>query len=917
MQSTLLNFYTRYILYKPIIVIIVLLGVFSYLGYNAKNFRIDASADSLILENDKDFKYYRKISKTYGSHSYMFVTYKPSGDLLSPETLSKIGLLRDELREIERVSSVLTILDVPLLRNPPVPIKELMENIKNLEDPAVDLQLARTEFSKSPIYQKLLISQDMKMTSLIVNLADDVEFERTISRRSELRQKKADNTITPLERTELEQLKHTYRECKIRMDKEKHSDIAAVRRIMDGYRQDAELFLGGVSMITDDMVTFIRNDINVFGIGLLIFLIIALGIIFKKIRWIIVPILCCALSVLSMIGLLGIFGWEVTVISSNFISLQLIITMALTIHLIVRYRELLVEHPEWSEQELVQETVFSKFVPCLYTTLTTIAGFGSLLISGILPVITFGWMMSLGLVVSLIVTFLLFPAILLLLPAGKLRKHKEFGGVFTNILANVTQNYPKTVFISTGILVVIIVAGISMLTVENSFIDYFRKSTEIYQGMKVIDQELGGTTPLDILVDFQERKDIPLSNQDTLTNTKVIDESIVNTTPLDVFADSRERMDIPLSNQDTIADTKAIDQDWRRFYYFFNIVNIAPLDVFVDSRKIKDIPLSNQDTITESDTDFEDEFSEFDEFEEFEEQDNSDKYWFTSDKMAIIMKVHDYLDSLPEIGKVLSLGTMLKLAEEFTDGEPLDDFQLALLYTQLPDKFKDMVLTPYISIPDNQARLTVRIKDSLKGLKRDRLLKKIRSDLKNKLDLKTVDVQLAGIMVLYNNMLQSLFSSQILTIGFVVIALMVMFTVLFRSIKIALIAIIPNVISAVAVLGVMGLAAIPLDMMTITIAAISIGIAVDDTIHYIHRFKEEYEIDQNYISSMRRCHGSIGNAMYYTSLTIIAGFSILVFSNFIPTILFGLLTSLAMFIALITALTLLPRLIIALKPFGK
>ncbi len=917
MQSYLLNFYTRYILNKPIIVILALLGLFTYFGIQARDFRLDASADSLILENDEDYKYFREINKTYGTARYLLIAYKPKGELFSPETLSKLGSLRDELRDIKRVSAVLTILDVPLLRNPPVPIKELMENIKNLEDPAVDLQLARTEFSKSPIYQKLLISQDMKMTSLIVNLADDVEFERIISRRSELRQKKADNTITPLERTELEQLKHTYRECKIRMDKEKHSDIAAVRRIMDGYRQDAELFLGGVSMITDDMVTFIRNDINVFGIGLLIFLIIALGIIFKKIRWIIVPILCCALSVLSMIGLLGIFGWEVTVISSNFISLQLIITMALTIHLIVRYRELLVEHPEWSEQELVQETVFSKFVPCLYTTLTTIAGFGSLLISGILPVITFGWMMSLGLVVSLIVTFLLFPAILLLLPAGKLRKHKEFGGVFTNILANVTQNYPKTVFISTGILVVIIVAGISMLTVENSFIDYFRKSTEIYQGMKVIDQELGGTTPLDILVDFQERKDIPLSNQDTLANTKVIDESIVNTTPLDVFADSRERMDIPLSNQDTIADTKAIDQDWRRFYYFFNIVNIAPLDVFVNSQKIKDIPLSNQDTITESDTDFEDEFSEFDEFDEFDEQDNSDKYWFTSDKMAIIMKVHDYLDSLPEIGKVLSLGTMLKLAEEFTDGEPLDDFQLALLYTQLPDKFKDMVLTPYISIPDNQARLTVRIKDSLKGLKRDRLLKKVRSDLKNKLDLKNVDVQLAGIMVLYNNMLQSLFSSQILTIGFVVIALMVMFTVLFRSIKIALIAIIPNVISAVAVLGVMGLAAIPLDMMTITIAAISIGIAVDDTIHYIHRFKEEYEIDRNYISSMRRCHGSIGNAMYYTSLTIIAGFSILVFSNFIPTILFGLLTSLAMFIALITALTLLPRLIIALKPFGK
>jgi hypothetical protein len=862
---------------------LALLGVLTYLGFQARDFRLDASADSLILENDQDYKYFREINKTYGTARYLLMTYKPKGELFSPETLSKLGSLRDELREIKRVSNVLTILDVPLLRNPPVPIKELMENIKNLEDPAVDLQLARIELSESPIYQELLISQNMKMTALVVNLADDEEFGRVISRRSELGQKKANNTITPLERSELKQLKLEYRECKIRLDKEKHSDIAAVRRIMDGYRQDAELFLGGVSMITDDMVTFIRNDIKIFGIGLLIFLIIALGVIFKKVRWVIIPILCCALSVLSMIGLLGIFGWEVTVISSNFISLQVIITMALTIHLIVRYRELLVEHPEWSEQELVQETVLSKFVPCLYTTLTTIAGFSSLLISGILPVITFGWMMSLGLVVSLIVTFILFPAILLLLPAGKLREHKEFGGAFTHILANVTQNYPKTVFISTGILVVIIVVGISRLTVENSFIDYFRKSTEIYQGMKVIDQELGGTTPLDILVNFQERKDTPLLTQDNI-----------------------------------IADTKVIDQDWRRFYYFFDLVSTTPLDDVVVSQKAEDIPfLNNKETIAESGEDFDGEFSEFDEFEEFEEEDNSDKYWFTSDKMAIIMKVHDYFESLPEIGKVLSLGTMLKLAEEFTEGKPLDNFQLSLLYTQLPDKFKDMVLTPYISIPDNQARLTVRIKDSLKGLKRDNLLKKIMFDMGNKLGLQEHQYHLAGIMVLYNNMLQSLFRSQILTIGFVVIALTIMFMVLFRSFKIALIAIIPNVISAVAVLGVMGLVGIPLDMMTITIAAISIGIAVDDTIHYIHRFKEEYGIDQNYINSMHRCHRSIGNAMYYTSLTIIAGFSILVFSNFIPTILFGLLTSLAMFIALVTALTLLPRLIIALKPFGK
>ncbi|MGR3317337.1 MAG: efflux RND transporter permease subunit [Candidatus Anammoxibacter sp.] len=834
MQSSLLNFYTRYILSKPIFVILALLAVFSYLGFRAKDFRLDASADSLILENDEDYRYFREINKTYGTGRYLLITYKPNGDLFSPDTLNNIGALRDELKEIKRIGSIVTILDVPLLKNPPVPITELMSNIKNLEDPDVDIQLAKDELRNSPIYQELIISSDMKMTALLVTFTDDKEFKFITVRRSDLKQKLADHTITQLERSELEHLNLTYKKHKIRLNKEIHSDILVIRGIMDGYRQDAELFLGGVSMITDDMITFIRNDIKTFGIGILIFLIVTLGVIFRKVRWVILPVLCCAFSVLTMVGLLGMLGWEATVISSNFVSLQLIITMALTIHLIVRYRELLVEHPEWSQQMLVKETIFSKFVPCVYTTLTTIAGFCSLLVCDILPVITFGWMMSVGLVVSLIVTFLLFPAILVLFPKGKSKEDRQFGGLFTRTLANVTQYYPKTIFILTGLLVVIIVVGIFRLKVENSFIDYFRESTEIYQGMKVIDQEMGGTSPLDIIVNFDQN--------------------------------------------------------------------------------VKETPLSNKETIAAPNEDLDDDFSEF---EEFEEEGDSEKYWFTTDKVALIKKIHNYLDDLPEIGKVLSLETMMKIAEGFNDGKPLGNFQLALLYTQLPKKIKDMVIAPYISIKDNQARVTVRIKDSLKDLKRDSLLKKIMFDMENKLGLQKGQVRLAGIMVLYNNMLQSLFSSQILSIGFVVIALMVMFMVLFRSVKIALIAIIPNILSSVAILGVMGLAGLPLDMMTITIAAISIGIAVDDTIHYIHRFEIEFETDRDYISTMNRCHSSIGNAMYYTSLTIIAGFSILIFSNFIPTILFGLLTGLAMLIALVTSLSLLPRLIIVFKPYGK
>ncbi|MGR3178453.1 MAG: efflux RND transporter permease subunit [Candidatus Anammoxibacter sp.] len=835
MQSSLLNFYTRYILGKPILVILVLLGVFSYLGFRAKDFRLDASADSLILENDTDYKYFREINKTYGTSRYLLITYKPKGDMFSPDVLGNLGSLRDELKEIKRIGSVITILDVPLLKNPPVPITELMSNIKNLEDPDVDIQLAKDELSSSPIYQELLISSDMKMTSLLINFTDDKEFQFITVRRSDLKQKLADHTIAPFERSELKQLNLTYRKNKIRLDKEIHSDILVIRGIMDGYRQDAELFLGGVSMITDDMVTFIRNDIKTFGIGILIFLIVTLGVIFRKVRWVILPVLCCAFSVLALIGLFGMLGWEATVISSNFVSLQLIITMALTIHLVVRYRELHVEHPEWSQQMLVKETIFSKFVPCIYTTLTTIAGFCSLLVCDILPVITFGWMMSVGLVVSLIVTFLLFPAILVLFPKVKSKEDSQFGGLFTSTLANVTQYYPKTIFILTGLLVVVIITGIFRLEVENSFIDYFRKSTEIYQGMKVIDQEMGGTSPLDIVVDFNQNN-------------------------------------------------------------------------------AKDTPLSNKEAIAGLGEDLDDDFSEY---AEFEEEDDSEKYWFTTDKIAVIKKIHNYLDDLPEIGKVLSLETMMKIAEGFNEGKPLSNFQLALLYTQLPKKIKEMVIAPYVSIKNNQARVSVRIKDSLKDLKRDSLLKKIMFDMENKLGLQKNQVHLAGITVLYNNMLQSLFSSQILSIGFVVIALMVMFMVLFRSAKIALIAIIPNILSSIAILGVMGLVGLPLDMMTITIAAISIGIAVDDTIHYIHRFEIEFKDDRDYVSTMHRCHRSIGNAMYYTSLTIIAGFSILVFSNFIPTILFGLLTGLAMFIALVTSLSLLPRLIIVFKPFGK
>jgi len=829
LHSLLTRFFDKVILEHPRSVIICLLAVVSFLGYHAKDFKLDASAETLVLENDKDLRYSRLIDSRYGLQDYLLMTYAPKDDLLSDKVLATLTRLRDELKQVENVSSVVSILDVPLLQSPPVPIKELAKNVQSLELPTVDRKLARIEFRESPIYQDLLVSPDLKTTALQIKFPVDEIYLDLLARRNHLREKKAANLLSAEEAVEFKKITKQFQEHRDQMKKTRHQDIVAIRAIMDNYRQDAELFLGGVSMIADDLISFIKNDLKIFGLGVLFFLIVTLSVIFRQARWILLPLVCCAFSVICMVGLLGLFGWEVTVISSNFISLQLIITMAIAIHLIVRYRELLYNNPEAEQRQLILDTVSFMMRPCLYTTLTTIAGFGSLLLCDILPVITFGWMMGAGITVSLVLTFLLFPVWLLLLNKGTPHARRNSNFSLTSLFARFTESHGILILFVSCITLIVSAIGISRLVVENSFIDYFKHTTEIYQGMKIIDQKLGGTTPLDVIVEWDE-------------------------------PEASEKMPAPTTD-------------------------------------------------TEKD-------EAFDEFDEFDKAGDDDKYWFTTDKMARIVKIHDYLDNLPETGKVMSLGTMIKIAEKINNGEPLDNFKLALLYSEMPDRFKNIVLKPYVSVEHNEARFSIRIRDSEKSLKRDKLIKQIRSDLIGKLGLKEEKVHLTGMLVLYNNMLQSLFSSQILTLGVVVLALMSMFLILFRSLQIALIAISPNLLSVGLVLGVMGWSNIPLDMMTITIAAISIGIAVDNTIHYIHRFRHEFKVDRNYIQTVHRCHGSIGHAMYYTSITIIIGFSILSLSNFIPSIYFGLLTGLAMLIALIAALTLLPQLIVVFKPLG-
>jgi predicted RND superfamily exporter protein len=833
-NSLLTRFYDKIVLERPRLILLCLLVVIAVLGYNAKNFKLDASTETLILETDEDFIYSRIIKSRYGAHDYLLMIYSPKNDLFSDETLANLARLRDDLKQLEGVSSVISILDVPLLKSSPGFAGEggPADGIKTLESPNVDRQLAKVEFSTSPLYTNLLVSPDLKTTALQIKLHTDEHFQDMHIRRDMLRIKRASQPLNPEDSAELKKLTKQLQTLRETNKKTRHQDIAAIRSIMNNYRNDAELFLGGVSMIADDMISFIKSDLKVFGIGVLIFLIVTLSIIFRNSRWVLLPMLCCSFSAISMMGLLGMFGWQVTVISSNFISLQLIITMAITIHLIVRYRGLAYRNPTADQRKLILETVRLMVTPCLYAALTTIAGFGSLLLCDLLPVKTFGWMMIAGIIVSLGVTFLLFPAGLMVVlkkpdRSGLSKPKSKFS--FTSFLAGFTGKHGRSILVISGIVFIISVIGISRLVVENSFIDYFKDTTEIYQGLKVIDQKLGGTSPLDVIIDLNEPES---------------------------------------SSQKPVAGANAKSDDG------------------------------------------------FEEFEEFESEKDDGRYWFTADKMAKVTRIHEYLDSLPETGKVISLATMLKIAEDYNDGQPLDNFQLALLYGELPEKLKSMVIKPYVSIENDQLRFAVRVRDSEKSLRRDALLKKIKYELINKLGLTEDNIHLTGLLVLYNNMLQSLFESQILTLGIVVIALMVMFVVLFRSLKIALIAITPNLLAISAVLGVIGWLNIPLDMMTITIAAISMGIAVDNTIHYIYRFRQEFRAEHNYVKTVFKCHGSIGNAIYYTSVTIIIGFSILALSNFLPSIYFGLLTGLAMLIALIASLTLLPQLLIVIKPFG-
>lgn len=830
-------YYQSLILNSPVRVIVVVLLLCVALFQYADNFRLDASSDSLVLENDKALEYYQKEVTKYGSSDYLILSYSPGGDLFGDVALTDLSDLRSKIASLDEVDSVMSILDVPLMESPPVTLFELNTSPRYLMSESTDRELAKKEYIENPIYKDLLVSADLQTTALIVQLKPDKELSRLYHRRNDLRNLAKKTRLDKSQSDELKRVSKEHQIKQVAFQRRQSELIENVRSIMQQHESKASLFLGGVPMIATDSIAFIRSDLFVFGAAALLTIVLILALAFNQLVWVAVPLITCAVTGYIMVCLLGLLNWPVSVVSSNFLSLLLIITLSLNIHLVVRYRELYYMNPSNSVYELIKNTMRSKFVPCVFTTSTTIVAFGSLLVSGIRPVIDFGWMMCLGVFVALVTTFIVFPALVLISKPTVVSRGPEITKKVLAFCAKALKVKSLNVIVGFTLVSLICLYGMSLLSVENRFIDYFKSNTAISQGMHLIDEKLGGTTPLDIIIDA------------------------------------------PVG--------------------FSSVITKAPPQEDLGSDGVDD---------------------DFDEFSEFEDVGAENltitSHWFNQQGVAKLEKIHAALEAIPETGKVTSLASTMSAFERLKNAKPVDNIDLAMMDEVLSEQNKALLFGPYMSEDGNQIRINLRVFESRKGLDRNQLIADIEKMLTQDFELEPSQVHLSGMVVLYNNMLNSLFESQIMTLGMVFLAILAMFILLFRNIKLAFIALVPNVFTAVFVLGLMGLIGIPLDIMTITIAAISVGIAVDDSIHFVHRSREEYHEVGDYQQALHNGAMSIGRAMYYTSVVITLGFMILVFSNFVPTVYFGVLTGVAMVSALIGDLVLLPVLMRRFKPLG-
>ncbi|MDZ7645523.1 MAG: MMPL family transporter [Woeseiaceae bacterium] len=819
MYNVFANLYAATVLRRPRRTLAVVAAAVGLLATQLPQFALDASSESLLLESDSGIQFYRAVRARYGADDFLILTYTPSRPMFSDAVLGELSALREDVVSLPHVASVVSILDVPLLESPPLSPKELADGAPTLLDERANRSLAQKELRTSPLYSNRLLSEDGGTTAMQINLTQNTIFANILRERGDLREKRLEGELSAEEEQQLARLSREIHDARDHYRQKVGETIDSVRSLMTQYRDGARLHLGGLPMISHDMLSFIKHDLVVFGGGLLAALVTLLALIFRQPRWVVLPLLSCGATVTAMMGMLALMEWPVTVVSSNFVSLMLILTLSLNVHLVVRFRELHSDKPDAGALELVDATVSNKFYPALYTVLTTMVAFASLLVSDIRPVIDFGWMMVAGMALAFILTFMILPASLVLLEPGAPPRLSRLTNRITGLFTQLVERVPRGTLAVYALLTAAALFGISQLSVDNRFIDYFKSDTAIHQGMTVIDQQLGGTTPLDIVLD---------------ADPEFLEQ-----------AAEEEELDLP--GEPGLAATS---------------------------------------------------------------------YWYNTARLDTLDRAQEYLESLDDVGKVLSLATTADVLRQIVGTDELDNLELSIVHKRMPDDVRAALFEPYLSADGNQTRIAARVYETSDTLRRDELLESIRTWFSDELGIAADRVHLTGLMVLYNNVLQSLLRSQVTTVGAVLVVVFLMFAASFRSAKTAAVALVPNIVSASLVLGLMSTLGVPLDIMTITIAAIVIGIGVDHTIHYVYRFREEFERTPDYRQAIDRCHGSIGHAIYYTSITIILGFSILALSSFVPTIYFGLLTGLAMAIALIANLTLLPLLLSGLEVLG-
>ena len=801
---------------SPKLVLFIVFSLLIFIGTGASNFDLDASSETLLLENDPDLKLYRDSAKTYGSTDFLVVTVTPDEPIFKKSSIETFKKLIFELSNVDGIESVLSLLDAPLIEaNKNLSLSEVADQVSTLDSIDPDIEKAKRVFNTNEVYKNLLISEDLKTTAIQLTLNRNITYENLINERYAI-----NDLLNPEINSRLEIVNEEIQKERELMSTKEEKLVEEIRDILKNYSYFGELFLGGAAMITVDTINFISQDLITFGLAVFLIFILVLGVIFKQFRWVAIPLSAALFSSIISIGVIGWLEWKVTVVSANFVSIVMIISLSLAVHLIVRYQEL--NHKlDLDQKALVNETLRQMFLPCLYTALTTVAAFASLVISDIKPLIDFGFMMVISIVSIFIFTFIYFGSLNALLPKTNVSL-KPVSESLTNKIFSWVEKRINTILFLTFFVILLSLAGFNKLTVENKFIDYFKSSSEIYKGLSLIDKKLGGTATLDVII-----------------------------------------------------DAPSMDQ--------------------------------------EPDFAFEDEFDEgFGDSlaDEIQEQ----GYWFTSENLIFLESIHDYLEGRNEIGKVLSVSSGVKIAEIANNNNRLSDVELALLRSLLPEEIESQLLSSYISSDDNQVRLTARVIESLEGLNRKTFIESIDADLQNVFGLDVNQYSLTGVSVIYSNLLQSLFGSLFGSMSIVFVSIFLMFLILFKSLNLALLGMVPNFLSAGAVIGTIGLLGIPLDVMTVTVAAVSVGMGVDNTIHYIFRFKKEYSASKNYLTASKNTHTTVGKALLYTSLTIIFGFLSLTISNFNPTVYFGLFTALAMIMAVISSLVLLPALLIKLKP---